>query len=150
MQINSALRAHLGAVPIFRACSPKELDRVASAGEVVNVPAGRELVREGSIGRELYVILSGGAEVTRSRQTVASLGPGAYFGELSLIEGTERNATVTARTPMQLVVLGQREFARLLAEVPTLSRTVLVGMGRQLQESGGNGDGAGTGSITVA
>ncbi len=75
---------------------------------------------EGSTGSEFFVIIDGDATVSRRGRKVATLGPGDAFGELALLDKAPRNATVTAQTPMEVVVLGQREFGGLIDEVPGL------------------------------
>ena len=81
------------------------------------------------------MILSGTAHVTRQARKVATLGPGATFGELALLEDAPRNATVIAETDMELAVLGQEEFAGLLDEVPGFARKMLAAVGKRLREA---------------
>ena len=81
------------------------------------------------------MIIDGDATVSRQGRKVATLGPGDAFGELALLDKAPRNATVTARPPMELVVLGQREFGGLIDEVPGFARKLLAGMARRLRDS---------------
>ena len=81
------------------------------------------------------MIVEGTAKVSRQGRKVAEIGPGASFGELALLDRAPRNATVTAETPMELVVLGQREFAGLIDDVPGFARKLLAGMAQRLRES---------------
>lgn len=134
MPRGDAFLDHLTEVPLFSALSRRELQLVAKRAEDVRVDAGKVLVSEGSPGHEFFVILGGTAKVTRRGRRVATLGPGGYFGELALLEKAPRNATVVAETPMELVVLGQREFAGLIDEVPGFARKLLAAMGRRLRE----------------
>ena len=99
------------------------------------MPAGKPLVTEGEPGLEFFVILSGTARVTRRGRKVATLGPGAAFGELALLDDAPRNATVVAETDMELAVLGQRDFARILDEVPGFAHKMLAGVGKRLREA---------------
>jgi CRP-like cAMP-binding protein len=126
---------HLQQVSLFAACSRKDLQLVARRAEDVRVPAGKTLVSEGETGHEFFVILEGDAKVSRQGRKVASIGPGAAFGELALLEKAPRNATVTAESDMELVVLGQREFAGLIDEVPGFARKLLAGMAHRLREA---------------
>ncbi len=71
---------HLQQVPLFAACSRKDLQLVARRAEDVRVPAGKALVSEGETGHEFFVILSGQARVTRHGRKIATLGPGGAFG----------------------------------------------------------------------
>jgi len=119
---------HLAEVSLFSALSKKELGLVARRAEDVSVAAGKVLISEGTTGHEFFVVLAGTAKVTRRGRRVATLGPGDAFGELALLDRSPRNATVTAETPMELVVLGQREFAGLIDDVPGFSRKLLAGM----------------------
>lgn len=135
MSRNDTFIGHLAEVPLFSALSRKELNLVARRAEDVKVDEGRVLVSEGSSGAEFFVILSGTAKVSRRGRKVATLGPGAAFGELALLDKAPRNATVTAETPMELVVLGQREFGGLIDEVPGFARKLLTGMARRLRDA---------------
>ncbi|MGH8985890.1 MAG: cyclic nucleotide-binding domain-containing protein [Acidimicrobiia bacterium] len=126
---------HLAAVPLFSACSRKDLQLVAKRAEDVKVEAGKQLVTEGDAGTEFFVIIDGNATVARHGQKVAELGPGQFFGDLALLDRAPRNATITADTPMELVVLGQREFAGLIDDVPEFAHKLLAGLARRLRES---------------
>jgi CRP-like cAMP-binding protein len=126
---------HLQQIPMFSACSKRDLQLVARRAEDVKVPAGKVLVNEGETGHEFFVILDGSARVTRHGKRVATLGPGNAFGELALLDRAPRNATVIAETPMELVVLGQREFAGIIDEVPGFARKLLAGMAARLREA---------------
>jgi CRP/FNR family cyclic AMP-dependent transcriptional regulator len=135
MPRRDAFLDHLAQVPLFSALSRKELALVARRAEDVKVEPGRVLVSEGSTGSEFFVIIDGSADVSRRGRKVATLGPGGAFGELALLDKAPRNATVTARTPMEVVVLGQREFGGLIDEVPGFARKLLAGMARRLRDS---------------
>src|SRR5712691_499372 len=126
---------HLQQVPLFAACSRKDLQLVARRAEDVRVPAGKTLISEGETGHEFFVILDGSARVTKHGRKVATLGAGSSFGELALLEKAPRNATVVADSDMELVVLGQREFAGLIDEVPGFARKLLAGMAKRLREA---------------
>jgi CRP-like cAMP-binding protein len=122
-------------VPLFSALSRKELALVARRAEDVKVDQGRVLVSEGSTGSEFFVIIEGEAAVSKTGRKIATLGPGDAFGELALLDKAPRNATVTAETPLEVVVLGQREFGGLIDEVPGFARKLLAGMARRLREA---------------
>ncbi len=126
---------HLQQVSLFAACSRKDLQLVAKRAEEVRVPAGKALVTEGETGHEFFVILEGQAKVTRHGRKVATIGPGDGFGELALLEKAPRNSTVVAETDMDLIVLGQREFAGIIDEVPGFARKLLAGMAHRLREA---------------
>jgi CRP/FNR family cyclic AMP-dependent transcriptional regulator len=126
---------HLAEVPLFSALSKKDLQLVARNAEDVKVDAGKVLVSEGSTGSEFFVIVDGKARVTRRGKKVAELGPGGFFGDLALLDRAPRNATVVAETPMEVLVLGQREFAALIDEVPGFAHKLLAGLARRLREA---------------
>jgi CRP/FNR family cyclic AMP-dependent transcriptional regulator len=125
----------LAKVRLFAACTNKELGLIGRAADEVKVDAGKQLVAEGAIGHEFFLILDGTAAVRRSGKKVATLGPGQYFGELSLLDRGARSATVTAETPMDMLVLGQREFSAVLDEVPALAHKLLTIMAGRLREA---------------
>ena len=124
----------LAEVPLFSACSKKDLQLLSKRTERVHVPPGQVLVREGAAGAEFFVILDGEAEVTRHGRRVAILGPGDFFGDLALLDRAPRNATVTAKTDAELAVLGQREFAAMIDEVPGFAHKLLSGLAHRLRE----------------
>ena len=123
----------LATVPLFSACSKKELQLVARGAERLTVDAGKVIVTEGSAGAEFFVIVSGAARVERSGRKVASLGPGAFFGDLALLDRAPRNASVIAESPMELAKVGQRAFDDLL-DVPGFSKKLLAGLARRLRQ----------------
>jgi CRP/FNR family transcriptional regulator, cyclic AMP receptor protein len=110
--------SHLKSLPLFADVPDEELAQIAGFAQEVNVDAGRELVREGDFSYEFMAIEEGEAEVTRSGQHVADLGPGDFFGEMGLLEKTLRNATVTAKTPMKLVTLTGWDMKRMERHIP--------------------------------
>jgi CRP-like cAMP-binding protein len=126
---------HLARVPLFAACTRKDLQLIGRRAEDIKVDAGKVLVQEGGAGHEFFVIVDGTATVSRKGRKVNTLGPGGYFGELALLDRAPRNATITASTPMELVVLAQREFSGILDEVPGLARKLLTGMAKRVREA---------------
>ena len=125
----------LGRMWLFSACSKRDLQMIGRASDEVDVPAGKALTEEGKAGHEFYLILDGQASVRRNGKKVATLGPGQYFGELSLLDKGPRSATVVADTDMRLLILGQREFNGTLDEVPGLAHKLLRTMAMRLRES---------------
>lgn len=126
--------ALLAQVPLFSACSKKELQALARRADDRKVDAGTVLVREGAAGDAFFVIVSGQAEVDRSGTVVATIGPGTFFGDLALLDMAPRNATVTAKTDMELVVLGQREFSAMIDESSAFARKLLMGLAHRLRQ----------------
>jgi len=119
---------------MFSACSKKELQAVARASDEVALPAGRNLCEQGSIGREAFILLDGTAQVLRNGRKVATLRAGDCFGELALLDHGPRTATVTAATDIQVLVLGAREFAAILDEVPPIAHKLLKALASTIRE----------------
>jgi CRP-like cAMP-binding protein len=126
---------HLANVKMFSSLNKKELRLVSRVADVFTVGDGTEIVREGTIGHEFYLIVEGKAAVLRGGQKIAELGPAQYFGELALLDRGPRSATVVADGTVELAVIGQREFFALLDEVPPLAHKLLVGMASRLREA---------------
>ena len=126
---------HLAEVPLFSACSKKDLQRIAKASDEINVQAGRVLVEQGRPGHEFFLIIDGTATVRRNDRKVATLGEGEYFGELSLLDRGPRSASVVADTDMTVLVLGQREFSGVLDDVPEMAHKLLGSMARRVREA---------------
>ncbi len=110
----------LQTVPLFDACSPAQLQAIDRLVTEVRVPEGRELVRQSERGLDFAIVVDGRADVVRDGVRVARLGPGAYFGEMALLDDGPRTATVVACTPMRLYVMHRIEFDRLLELVPAI------------------------------
>ena len=125
----------LSKIWLFSTSSGKDLRTIRRALEEVEVPAGRMLCEQGTIGREFFLIEKGTAAVRRNNRKVATLGPGQYFGEMALLDRLPRSATVTSDTDMKLLVLGQRQFNGILDAVPALSRKMLAAMATRLREA---------------
>ena len=125
---------HLQKVDIFADCTKKQLKAVAAISRVIEVPAGTMLTRVGEPGEEFFFILDGAAVVEVTRRKRMRLGPGEFFGEISLLDGEPRSATVRAETDMRLLVILRRNFQTLLTEVPEITRTILVLLSRRLRE----------------
>ena len=133
MTARKELVSGLAAVPLFSACSKRDLQIVARHAAMVEVPAGTAVVEEAARGDAFFFILAGEAVVRRRGRKVATLGPGRFFGELALLDPAVRDATVTATTPMEIIVLTQWEFEEALDESPNMTRALLAGMARRLR-----------------
>lgn len=125
----------LAGVPLFEQCSRKELNRIASLVDEASIEAGRALTREGRVGRECFIVAAGKATVTRGQKMINSLGPGDFFGEMSLLDHQPRSATVTADTDMDLLVLDGRSFATLLDDAPSVAKKILSGLASRLRQA---------------
>jgi CRP/FNR family cyclic AMP-dependent transcriptional regulator len=129
------LASGLAAVPLFAACSKRDLQIVARHIEVVELPAGTPVVEEGDKGDAFFIILVGEAAVQRRGRTVATLGPGRFFGELAVLDPAPRDATVVAVSPLTVGVLGARMFRAIVRDVPSMSEKLLRGMAQRLREA---------------
>jgi CRP/FNR family transcriptional regulator, cyclic AMP receptor protein len=125
---------HLSSISLFSALSRKELQRVARASDVVDVKEGHELIRQGDVGREMFVIVDGTATVKRNGRKIGTAGPGSAIGELSLLDKGPRTATVTADSDCRVVVLGAREFAGVLDEVPGIAHKIMAALADRIRE----------------
>jgi CRP-like cAMP-binding protein len=125
---------HLARVPLFSGCSKDELRKLSHATTDIPIAEGQTLVREGERGLEFFVIVAGTAKVSRKGRKVGEIGPGDFFGELALLIDADRNATVTALTPMEAIVLSRREFEAALAAAPRMTRKIMAGMAARLAE----------------
>jgi CRP-like cAMP-binding protein len=125
----------LGSIWLFSALSASQLRTLRRTVDEITVPAGKVLCEEGSVGREFFFIVDGTAAVKRNGRRVATLGPGGYFGELSLLDRRPRSATVISDSEMTLLVLEQRRFNGLLDAIPALAHKMLVAMSERLREA---------------
>jgi CRP/FNR family transcriptional regulator, cyclic AMP receptor protein len=123
----------LKGIPLFSYLSKKQLEEVARHADELEVEAGRVLAEEGSQGRDLFVIVSGTATISRQGETIATLRPGDFVGEMSLLDGKPRSATVVADEPMALLVIMAREFEPLLLHIPELGVRLLRAMAQRLR-----------------
>jgi len=124
----------LQGVPWFAACTDEQLEAVARLAERLHIDEGEVILREGRLGRELFVILEGSVAVTRAGRVVNEWGAGDYFGELAAIEGVPRSATVTATTDLDVLIVGPREFDAMM-DIPGVRNALLVGMARRIREA---------------
>jgi CRP-like cAMP-binding protein len=119
------IQERLKQVPFFSSISKKDLGSVAQQTDEIDVSAGKVLARQGDIGEEFFLIDAGTAEVTRDGQHLANLGPGDFFGEMALLEETDRrNATVTATSAMSLIVMTRPSFRALNRSQPAIHAAV--------------------------
>jgi CRP-like cAMP-binding protein len=125
---------HLSNVPLFSACSKKELTEIARSSDQLSVGDGYALTTQDESSREAFVIMSGKAIVKRNGRKVAELGPGDSVGELGLLDRGVRTATVVTDGPAEILVVGPREFSTLLQDVPSLSKKLLQHLAATVRE----------------
>jgi CRP-like cAMP-binding protein len=122
----------LGALPLFAGLSRKQLTQIARLSDDLDVPDGTVLCKEGSFGREFFVIVDGEAAVTRRGKRIATLRGGDFFGEVAVLEPVRRTATVIAKTPLRFFVVSDHAFVRLLDTDRAIERKVLRTVVRRL------------------
>jgi CRP-like cAMP-binding protein len=123
----------LASIPLFEGLPKRHVRKIASLAEVADFMEGAAVVREGQPGDSFYIALSGQAKVTVKGRTVHRVLPGDHFGEISLLDGGDRTATVTTETPMSLVMIGRKTFLRTLERDPEISITLLEGLARMIR-----------------
>ena len=123
-------------VPLFAGCSKRELEEVALIADELRFEAGTTLIRQGASGREFIVVIEGDVEVRKDGKPVAQSGDDEkFFGEIALITGGPRNATVTTTTPVRALVITDRAFARLLRDSPQIQAKVMKSLAQRLEPS---------------
>jgi CRP/FNR family cyclic AMP-dependent transcriptional regulator len=125
---------HLKNVPLFSACSQRDLEKIAKAGDEVSMQAGTLIVDQGQTGREAFVVLEGTVVVKRNNKKVATLGVGTVVGELSLLDHGPRTATVSCETDCKLLLLSQRHFLAVVDEVPALSHKLMASLAGRIRD----------------
>jgi CRP-like cAMP-binding protein len=120
-------------VPAFRRSSDRVLARIDSLMDEVTVEAGQVLIREGEPARQSFIVLWGRAGVSLRGEPLAVLGPGSFVGEMAMLDLGPRAATVTALSPMRLLVIGPAAFATLM-EMPGVALPVVREMAGRLRE----------------
>ena len=122
----------LRTAPLFEGLSKKELAELAQRAEDMELEPGTVLCREGEIGHEFFVIIEGEVEVERKGQSLGTRGAGDFIGEIALLEEVERTATVTAKTPVRVMVLTRTAFKRMVEQHPNVELKVLRTLGRRV------------------
>ena len=120
-------------VPLFSSCTKKELEAIAAQADELTLPAGKTLTKQGDRGREFMVIVDGSAEVRKNGRKVNTLGSGDFLGEIALISGGPRTATVTTTSEADLLVLTDRAFRQLTKQMPSIHASVLKALSERLQ-----------------
>jgi CRP/FNR family transcriptional regulator, cyclic AMP receptor protein len=122
----------LKGVPLFAGCSKSELQRIAALADELDLAEGATLIREGETGREFIVVAEGSVRVTRGGKTLRELGSGDFIGEIALVADVPRTATVTATSPVRLLVVTDRAFRSVLEQMPSIATKVLQSLGERL------------------
>jgi len=119
-------------VPLFAACSKTELRKIAALADEIDLPAGTRLTKEGASGKEFVVIVQGRADVLRHGKKLRSLGNGDFLGEIALVTGAPRTATVTTTEPTRALVIAAPAFRTLLRNTPSMQLKVLDALASRL------------------
>jgi CRP/FNR family cyclic AMP-dependent transcriptional regulator len=129
------VQAHLARVPIFAGLSSRQLGRLADASRRTTHQAGHEIAREGEGALALHIILDGTAEVSVHGTPRRELQAGDYFGEISLIDGKKRSATVTASSDLHTLAVPHGPFQKLLETEPGFAAGLLTLVCARLREA---------------
>jgi CRP/FNR family transcriptional regulator, cyclic AMP receptor protein len=124
----------LRSVWLFEECSQRELNVLESAVTEMQLPTGKILTEQGALGRHFVVIVEGEVEVIRDGTQIAVLGPGSFFGEMSLLDGQPRTATATTLGPTQVLMLTTPAFNEVLTTMPSVDRKLLTVLAKRLRD----------------
>ena len=124
--------ALISKAPLFAGCSKRELREIAGIADELEVPGGTTLTKEGASGKEFVVIVEGGADVRRRGRKVNTLAAGDFLGEIALITGTPRTATVKTTEPTRVLILTAPAFRALIRRVPSIQLKVLEALAERL------------------
>jgi len=135
MQVTKKRRLELlASVWLFEHCSRKELNVLVDATTEMELREAKLLTQQGELGRHFVVIVSGEVEVVRDGNRIAVLGPGSFFGEMSLLDGRPRTATVTTLEPTHVLMLTTDAFNEVLATMPSVDRKLLTVLAERLRD----------------
>lgn len=125
----------LAGCPLFKGIDQAGMARLAEVATPVDFPAGHAIARQGEIGTGFFIVIAGMVRVVRDGAVVARLGPGEFFGELSVLDRMPRNATVLADAPTTCLALASWDFEQVLLEQPALTLTILRGVASRLRDA---------------
>lgn len=111
-------------IPLFSDCTPSEVAEVAALADEIDLRSGKLMTTENADGREFVVIIDGTADVLQHDEKIATLGPGDWFGEIAVLTGRPRTATVVATSPVHALVVEGHRFAQLLEHAPDIREKV--------------------------
>jgi CRP/FNR family transcriptional regulator, cyclic AMP receptor protein len=119
-------------VPLFSSCTKQECQRLAAIADEIDLPEGRVLTKEGQAGREFFVLVDGTVDVVQKGEKIAELGSGDWLGEIALLTKAPRTATVTATSPVRVLVITDRAFRQVVETTPSIAVKVLERVGERL------------------
>jgi CRP-like cAMP-binding protein len=120
-------------IPLFAECSKAELIEVAISADEREAPEGDKLTEEGRPGTEFFVLVEGAVAVRQAGRKLADLGPGDWFGEMAILRYKPRAATVTATSPVRILVISDRDFRRVVETTPRIALKVLRSVAQRLE-----------------
>jgi len=119
-------------VPLFAECSKTDLARLGRIADEVDLREGTELICEGDLARHFFVLLAGEADVRRRGRKINTMRPGDFFGEIGLVTDLETTASVTAVTPMRVLVITRAEFRNVIRDYPGVGLKVLSALAQRV------------------
>jgi CRP-like cAMP-binding protein len=122
-------------VPLFSGCSKKELEQISRIADELDFKSGKTLIRQGSLGREFFVLVDGTAEIQRDGKRVDTAGPGDFFGEIALLTDQPRNATVLTTSDVDALIITARNFRSLMEGNPLIALKVMRAVADRLPPS---------------
>jgi CRP-like cAMP-binding protein len=128
-------RAQLETVPLFHDCSSEVLDQLAAVTTEFEFDADAPIVQQGQIGNGLYIVVSGGARIVAGSDELTRMGPGEFFGELSVIDQQPRTATVYAVGQTACLALASWDLMEVLERQPRLAMNMLKELASRLRDA---------------
>ena len=119
-------------VPLFDECSKADLAKIARIADEIDIPEGKELIREGELARQFFILTDGWADVRRNGRKVNTMGPGDFFGEIGLVTDRLTSASVTTTTPASALVIPRSSFKSLLRDWPNIQLKVLKALAERI------------------
>ncbi|HEX2193640.1 MAG TPA: cyclic nucleotide-binding domain-containing protein [Candidatus Limnocylindria bacterium] len=120
-------------VPLFSSFDRRRLERLGQLADEVDVPAGKVLMRQGETGSDMMVLVRGSVSVERDGRRLNTLGAGDFFGEIALVDGGPRTATVTTEEPSSVLVISHRDFHSMMEEFPEVASQVMNALANRVR-----------------
>lgn len=119
-------------VPLFEGCSKSQLAQIGRIADEIDLPEGKELIREDELARQFFILTDGWADVRRRGRKINSMGPGDFFGEIGLVTDRRTSATVTTTEPARALVITRASFKSLLRDSPSIQLKVLSALAERV------------------
>ena len=120
-------------IPLFSGFDRRRMERLGMLADEVDVAAGKVLMRQGESGSDMMVVVRGRVAVERDGNRLNTLGPGDFFGEIALVDGGPRTATITAEEPTTLLVISHRDFHSMMDEFPEVAAQVMNALANRVR-----------------